>query len=96
MEHNTEEPGLPGAHDPAQASQADYARQGVSQPAEQHQATGEPRVDEALQSLDELGSLPVSAHPGVFEQVHASLQEVLGELDLDPGPVAGAQQRPSG
>jgi len=43
-------------------------------------ATGEPRVDEALRRLDELAGLPVSEHPGVFEQVHGQLVDVLGEL----------------
>jgi hypothetical protein len=42
--------------------------------------TGEPRVDETLRRLDELGELPVSDHPGVFERVHSQLVEVLGEL----------------
>ena len=52
------------------------------QPAapEQPQATGEPRVDDALRRLGELGDLPVSEHPAVFERVHASLVDVLGEL----------------
>jgi len=43
--------------------------------------TGEPRVDAALRLLDRLPGLPVSEHPGLFEQVHAQLSEVLGELD---------------
>jgi hypothetical protein len=44
------------------------------------EATGEPRVDEALRRLGELGDLPVAEHPPVFERVHASLVDVLGEL----------------
>ena len=47
---------------------------------------GEPRVDTALRSLDTLPSRPVDEHPAVFEQVHASLVEVLGELRSDIGP----------
>jgi hypothetical protein len=43
--------------------------------------TGEPRVDAALRLLDRLPGLPVSEHPELFEQVHAQLTEVLGELD---------------
>ncbi len=50
-------------------------------------ATGEPRVDAALRLLDRLPGLPVSAHPELFEQVHAQLSEVLGELDA--GSAAG-------
>jgi hypothetical protein len=42
--------------------------------------TGEPRVDAALRRLDELGDLPVSEHPAVYERVHEQLVEVLGEL----------------
>jgi hypothetical protein len=81
----------------ADVHQPDAAGQGDSEPAEQeHQATGEPRVDEALRRLDELAELPVSGHPAVFEQVHARLREVLGELDLESGPVATAQRRQGG
>jgi hypothetical protein len=43
-------------------------------------ATGEPGVDDALRQLSELGGLPVSEHPAVFERVHGQLAEVLGEL----------------
>jgi hypothetical protein len=59
-------------------------------PAEQ--ATGDARVDAALKLLDRLPGLPVSDHPELFEQVHARLSEVLGELESGPGaagPVAG-------
>lgn len=50
-------------------------------------ATGEPRVDAALKLLDRLPGLPVSDHPELFEQVHAQLSEVLGELDSGAGAV---------
>jgi len=61
------------------------AEQGDNEEAEQGEdeqveTTGEPRVDEALRRLGELGDLPVSEHPPVFERVHASLVDVLGEL----------------
>jgi hypothetical protein len=46
--------------------------------------TGEPRVDAALKLLDRLPGLPVSEHPELFEQVHAQLSHVLGELDSGP------------
>ena len=51
--------------------------------------TGEPRVDAALKLLERLPGLPVSEHPELFEQVHAQLSEVLGELDSGAGPVGG-------
>jgi hypothetical protein len=52
--------------------------------------TGEPRVDAALKLLDNLRDLPVSEHSEVFEQVHAQLSDVLGELDSRPaGPAGG-------
>jgi hypothetical protein len=54
--------------------------------------TGEPRVDAALKLLDRLPGLPVGDHPELFEQVHAQLSEVLGELDSGAGaagPAAG-------
>ena len=50
--------------------------------------TGELRVDAALRLLDRLPELPVSEHPGLFEQVHAQLTDVLGELDTGPGGAA--------
>jgi hypothetical protein len=46
--------------------------------------TGELRVDAALKLLDRLPGLPVSEHSDLFEQVHAQLSEVLGELDSGP------------
>ncbi len=54
--------------------------------------TGEPRVDAALSLLDELTELPVTEHPAMFEQVHAQLSEVLGEL----GAPDAAAWRPPG
>ncbi len=53
-------------------------------PAEPVPPTGELRVDAALKLLDRLPGLPVSEHPDLFEQVHAQLSEVLGELDSGP------------
>jgi hypothetical protein len=47
-------------------------------------ATGEPRVDAAIRPLAELGELPVSEHPPVFERIHGQLVEVLGELHYGP------------
>jgi hypothetical protein len=48
-------------------------------------------VDAALELLDRLGELPVSAHLAVFEQVHAQLSEVLGELDTGPAEGGSGQ-----
>ena len=61
---------------------------------EQVEATGEPRVDEALRTLGELGDLPVSEHPPVFERVHASLVDVLGELRSGAGEQANRRPDP--
>jgi hypothetical protein len=79
--------------DPADTLEADGAH-GVPEPvpaAEWRQATGEPRVDDALRRLGELTELPVSDHPAVFERVHARLSDVLDELDSPAA--AGAQGR---
>jgi hypothetical protein len=59
-------------------------------PAEPVPETGEPRVDAALRLLGRLPGLPVSDHPELFEQVHAQLSEVLGELDTGPAGPAGS------
>lgn len=93
MEHDTDEPGLRSALGAEQPDAADdpEAPETAARSAEQWQATGEPRVDEALRKLDGLAELPVAEHPAVFEQVHARLRDVLGELDS--GSLAGAQGR---
>ena len=90
---------LADAADDTGSAGADH---GSSSPAESHgvraagpegpaapesPATGEPRVDAALKLLERLPGLPVSEHPELFEQVHAQLSEVLGELDSGSGAV---------
>lgn len=47
-------------------------------------ATGEPRVDDVLQTLASLADRPVSEHPPVFERIHGRLVDVLGELRSGP------------
>jgi hypothetical protein len=82
MEHETE----PGRAEARAAGSADTRDEpgGVSAV----HGTGEPRVDAALRLLDRLPGLPVSEHPELFEQVHAQLTEVLGELDSPQAPQA--------
>jgi len=86
MEHET---------DPGEAGQPAAGREVAAtvslEPAAAGDGTGEPRVDAALRLLDRLPGLPVSEHPELFEQVHAQLTDVLGELDSGPaaGPSAG-------
>jgi hypothetical protein len=73
------------------AAAAEPARLEVGEPADLEVAaaaaeptrleTGEPRVDAALTLLDRLTELPVTEHAAVFEQVHAELTAVLGQLD---------------
>jgi hypothetical protein len=75
MEHETE----PGRAEAREAGSADPQDEPGSVGAVH--GTGEPRVDAALRLLDRLPGLPVSEHPELFEQVHAQLTEVLGELD---------------
>ena len=67
---------------------AEQTTGGAVVPAEQ--TTGDARVDAALKLLDRLPGLPVSDHPELFEQVHARLSEVLGELESGPGAVGPA------
>ena len=86
MEHD------PGSHDPGSGETTGTGGSlrsgGPAEPDESAAApTGEPRVDAALGGLDELGELPVSEHPAVYERVHEQLVEVLGELH------PGAQNR---
>ena len=74
---------------PSATGSAELAHDPAPAPAEARDlaaaATGEPRVDAALRLLERLPGLPVTEHPLLFEQVHAQLSEVLGELDSGPG-----------
>lgn len=45
--------------------------------------TGDPRVDDAVTRLGELGSRPVAEHVEVYEDVHQRLQELLASADQD-------------
>jgi hypothetical protein len=86
MEHET---GPAEAGRPDAGSQSSPDETGRPGPGAGGLSTGEPRVDAALQLLDRLPGLPVSEHPELFEQVHAQLTEVLGELDPGLGGPAG-------
>jgi hypothetical protein len=98
MEHQTD-PAAGGGHAdgeaayharPAAPSDAPEDRSASETPAEAAATSGEPRVDAALALLDRLPDLPVSEHAELFEQVHAQLSEVLGDLDSgSAGPVGG-------
>jgi hypothetical protein len=95
MEHETAAGPDETAAGPDEAAGLDEAAAGPDAWEPERQVTGEPRVDRALTRLDELAGLQVSEHPAVFEDVHASLRAVLGELDLGTGP-AGGQRRQGG
>jgi|HubBroStandDraft_3_1064219.scaffolds.fasta_scaffold15734_3 hypothetical protein len=56
------------------------------------QSTGDSRVDEAIAGLAGLGDLPLDEHPAVLEAVHASLREILGELETSGRPGTPGQQ----
>jgi hypothetical protein len=74
----------------AASDAADEASSENALAADHAPGTGAGRVDEALRLLDKLPGLPVSEHPQLFEQVHAQLSEVLGELE------SGAMPDPAG
>jgi hypothetical protein len=99
MEHETE-PGAGGRPEAGSAAGPEVPAAGAASQAADASAgsgpapaqgprpgTGEPRVDAALRLLDRLPGLPVSEHPQLFEQVHAQLTDVLGELDSGPAAV---------
>jgi hypothetical protein len=50
------------------------------EPAEPGVITGEPRVDQALARLTDLGEVPDTGHVEAFEDVHKRLHGMLGEL----------------
>ena len=53
--------------------------------------TGDPRVDAAIEPLAAIGELELVRRPMVFDDVHARLRAILGELG---GPVPGEPGRP--
>jgi hypothetical protein len=56
---------------------------------EEREETGEPRVDQAVAGLDRLAELPPDEHVPVFERTHATLRQVLSELDSGPDDSGG-------
>lgn len=44
-------------------------------------STGDPRVDDALARLGDLGSLPLDEHVAVFDEVSRRLHDALASLD---------------
>lgn len=93
MEHQAGPRGADQSHAADEAAKPGPAGSSAG-PAEEESAaapsTGEPRVDAALKLLDRLPGLPVSAHAELFEQVHAQLSDVLGELDSGSTGAAGS------
>jgi hypothetical protein len=78
------------APDWADPADRDAPEQVAAEGAALAPATGEPRVDAALRLLEQLPGLPVADHAELFEQVHAQLSDVLGELESGPaGPAGG-------
>jgi hypothetical protein len=72
--------GVEGQADGAPGGPADHEVDDAAAEPDRPQ-TGEPRVDAAMTLLDRLTELPVTEHAAVFEQVHAELTAVLGQLD---------------
>lgn len=62
--------------------------------------TGDERVDTVLRGLAGLDTAPVSEHVTIFENLHRSLQEVLGSVEHDaetvPVPRPGGAVPPAG
>jgi hypothetical protein len=56
---------------------------------EERRETGVPRVDQVVAGLDRLADLPPDEHVPVFERTHATLQQVLSELDSGPDDTGG-------
>jgi hypothetical protein len=47
------------------------------------QDAADPRVNEALEKLEELDGMPTAEHPDLYEEVHRRLHGALTELDDD-------------
>ncbi len=66
-----------------------------SAPGKDAAITGEPRVDEALAGLAELGDLPDAGHVEAYERVYQRLHGLLDELEGGgPGPVPPGSPAP--
>ena len=77
MTEESSQPEVPGATAPGRAGKAAPAP-----------ATGDPRVDEALAALADLGEVPDTEHVEAFEHVHRQLQAILGEVGGEQGKPA--------
>jgi hypothetical protein len=63
-------------------SAAGAARVQTAEPAESvAPTTGEPRVDAALERLQDVGAAPVDEHVVIYDDVHRRLQDALADLD---------------
>jgi hypothetical protein len=52
--------------------------------------TGDPRVDQAIAGLCELGEIDLDDRPAVLEAVHDRLREILGELGGEQAELGAA------
>ncbi len=53
----------------------------------EHEATGHPRIDEALTRLDTLDELDINDHPAQFDAIHQALRESLASAGRDTDAV---------
>lgn len=92
MRHDTESTGadpggavpadIPERTRPAAGAPGDPGRAEDPAPAQAGApSTGDARVDRVIAGLDRLDGLPTEAHVAVFEDVHATLRQVLSEID---------------
>jgi hypothetical protein len=77
------EPLEPAGPDPRDGRQPSDSLGRDSAAVVEVEATGEPRVDQAVAELARLDELPTSDHADVYEDVHHRLHSALTELDTD-------------
>ncbi len=75
---------VPGEAAPDGGPPADTLPGDTRPPRQPAAATGDARVDDALQRLDDLAALSLPEHVAVFEHIHAELTAALGTLDAVP------------
>lgn len=71
-------------------TQGQDVQDGADEPAFVVEPTGHARIDAALERLERLDGLDLSAHPEEFDAIHGVLRESLANAGRDEPPLESA------